>query len=69
VSSRIVGSHFRADGRPKRAYVRESVARAEAARLGMGFYRCDFCDRYHLASATDSVGSSRGPARRDSRRT
>lgn len=46
---RIVGSHFRADGRPKRGYPNERVAREEAARLGMTHYRCDFCDRWHLS--------------------
>jgi hypothetical protein len=49
-SPRIVGSHFRKDGRPKTAYNSEDVARAEAARLGMTYYRCDFCNRFHLAS-------------------
>jgi hypothetical protein len=47
---RIVGSHFRKDGRPKTGYSSESVARAEAARLGMSYYRCDFCNRFHLTS-------------------
>lgn len=55
--ARIVGSHFRADGRPKRAYSNEQVAKTEAARLGMSYYRCDFCDRYHLAS--EPKGSDR----------
>ena len=43
-SRRIVPSHFRSDGKPK------TVARAEAERLGMTYYRCDFCNRFHLAS-------------------
>jgi hypothetical protein len=47
---RIVPSHFRADGKPKTPYESESVARAEAERLGMTYYRCDFCNRFHLAS-------------------
>ena len=47
---RIVGSHFRADGKPKTGYVKERVAKTEAARLGMSYYRCDFCERFHLAS-------------------
>ena len=47
---RIVGSHFRKDGKPKTAYTSEAVARAEAARLGMSYYRCDFCNRFHLSS-------------------
>jgi hypothetical protein len=64
--ARIVGSHFRADGKPKTGYVRESVARAEAARLGMSHYRCDFCDRFHLASADDGLEAGRAPKRRGS---
>jgi hypothetical protein len=47
---RIVPSHFNREGRPKRGYVREDVARAEAARFGMTYYRCDVCDRFHLTS-------------------
>jgi hypothetical protein len=47
---RLVGSHFNKDGKPKRGYAKEEVARAEAARLGMTYYRCDFCDRFHLTS-------------------
>jgi hypothetical protein len=50
VSKRIVGSHFNKDGKAKTAYASEAVARAEAARLGMSYYRCDFCNRFHLAT-------------------
>ena len=50
VAQRIVPTHFRSDGKPKRAYPNEQVARTEAQRLGMSFYRCDFCGKYHLAS-------------------
>ena len=50
MAKRIVPSHFRSDGKPKTGYVREDVAKKEAARLGMTYYRCDFCDRFHLAS-------------------
>jgi hypothetical protein len=49
---RIVGSHFNKDGKPKRGYVKESVAKQEAARFGLAYYRCDFCDRFHLTSKT-----------------
>jgi hypothetical protein len=52
MSRRIVPSHFNRDGKPKRGYVKEEVARKEAARLGMTYYRCDFCDRFHLSSKT-----------------
>ena len=47
---RIVGSHFNRDGKPKRGYAKEEVAKAEAARFGMSYYRCDVCDQFHLAS-------------------
>ena len=47
---RIVPSHFNQDGKPKRGYASEAIARAEAARLDMTYYRCDFCDRFHLAT-------------------
>jgi hypothetical protein len=47
---RLVPSHFNKDGKPKRGYAKEEVAKAEAARFGMTYYRCDVCDRFHLAS-------------------
>ena len=50
MARRIVPSHFRKDGRPKTAYESESVARQEAKRFGKTYYRCDFCNRFHLAS-------------------
>jgi len=50
MARRIVPSHFRKDGKPKTAYESESVARQEAARFGKTYYRCDFCNRFHLAS-------------------
>jgi len=50
VAKRIIGSHFNKDGRPKRAYSTEAKAKAEASRFGKTYYRCDFCDRFHLAS-------------------
>ena len=48
--ARIVGSHFNSQGKPKRGYVSEDVAKREAARFGMTYYRCDVCNRFHLAS-------------------
>jgi hypothetical protein len=53
MADRLVPSHFRSDGQPKRAYDREDVARVEAERLGMSYYRCDFCGKYHLASKSE----------------
>lgn len=47
---RIVGAHFNKDGKPKRGYKSETVAKQEAARFGMTYYRCDVCDRFHLSS-------------------
>ena len=50
MSGRILGSHFNADGKPKRAHASEAEARGEADRFGLGFYRCDVCNKWHLAS-------------------
>ena len=50
MSKRIVPDHFNSDGRPKRGYPSEQVARAEAQRFGKTYYRCEFCSKYHLAS-------------------
>ena len=50
MTRRIVGSHFNKDGKPKRGYTSEAKAKEEAARFGKDYYRCDFCDRFHLAS-------------------
>jgi hypothetical protein len=47
---RIVGSHFNRQGKPKRGYAKEEVAKAEAARFGMTYYRCDVCEKFHLTS-------------------
>ena len=43
---RIVGSHFNRQGKPKRGYAKEEVAKAEAARFGMTYYRCDVCEKF-----------------------
>jgi hypothetical protein len=47
---RIVPTHFNKDGKPKRGYKSETVAKQEAARFRMTYYRCDVCDRFHLSS-------------------
>jgi hypothetical protein len=52
MARRIVPTHFNKDGKPKRGYVSEHVAKAEAARFGMTYYRCDVCNRFHLSSKT-----------------
>jgi len=56
---RILGSHFNSQGKPKRGYTSEAVAKREAARFGMTHYRCDVCDRFHLTSAGDGPGGGR----------
>jgi hypothetical protein len=50
MSGRILGSHFNADGKPKRGYASEAEARGEADRFGLSYYRCDVCNKFHLAS-------------------
>ena len=72
-AKRIVGSHFNPSGKPKRAYSSESDARREAGRFGMTYYRCDVCNKFHLARAprwapahirreVSSASGSPGPA-------
>jgi hypothetical protein len=50
VGKRLVGEHFNRDGKPKRGYASERVAKREAARFGKAYYRCEICQRFHLAS-------------------
>ena len=50
MGKRIVGEHFNRDGKPKRGYEHERVAKQEAARFGKTYYRCDVCNKFHLAS-------------------
>ena len=50
MSGRILGSHFNADGKPKRGYTSESDAKHEADRFGLSYYLCDVCSKWHLAS-------------------
>jgi hypothetical protein len=57
MARRILGSHFKEDGKPKRGYTSESVAKREAARFGKAYYRCDFCERFHLASKGSGLGT------------
>jgi hypothetical protein len=56
MSRRILGSHFNSQGKPKRGYTSERVAKREAARFGMSHYRCDVCDRFHLTKGDDGGG-------------
>ena len=63
---RIVGSHFNRQGKPKRGYVKEEVAKAEAARFGMTYYRCDVCetlppDEQVITRDTGDAGSPSSP--------
>jgi hypothetical protein len=52
-----MGSHWRADGAPKRAYSSESEAwvAADGQRYSTGVvlrvYRCDVCPAWHMAKA------------------
>ena len=56
VRRRIVPqSFYRADGKPKPRYESE-VAPGRGRPLGMTYYRCDFCNRFHLASKSSSLG-------------
>lgn len=50
MAERLVPDHFNKDGKPKRGYSSEHVAKREAARFGKTYYRCEFCSKFHLAS-------------------
>jgi hypothetical protein len=52
VSRRLVGEHFNAQGKPKRGYSSERLAKQEAARFGKSYYRCGVCNNFHLASTS-----------------
>ena len=50
MTKRLVPDHFNKDGKPKRGYSSERLAKQEATRFGNTYYRCDFCNKFHLAS-------------------
>lgn len=50
MAARLVGEHFNRDGKPKRAYASERLAKKEAARFGKTYYRCEVCQKFHLAT-------------------
>jgi hypothetical protein len=46
---RLLGEHFKRDGRPKRAFADQSAAQAEAIRSRKAHvYRCKFCGQWHV---------------------
>jgi hypothetical protein len=51
---RLIGEHFRSDGRPKRGFPNRAAAERFLERTGgrgrFGIYCCSFCSRWHLAS-------------------
>lgn len=59
MSERILGSHFNPQGKPKRGYASEAEARQEADRFGLSYYRCDVCNKFHLASKRGSESRRR----------
>jgi hypothetical protein len=50
MAARLVGEHFNRDGKPKRANASERLAKKEAARFGKTYYRCEVCQKFHLAT-------------------
>lgn len=56
---RILGEHFRADGRPKRGFENHFVADAQAREYGLVAYECSVCGRWHLASPPEPTREQR----------
>lgn len=46
--NKLIRSHFRIDGIPKRSYLTMQDARDRAFDLNKEYYKCDFCDWWHL---------------------
>jgi hypothetical protein len=52
-SDRIVGEHFKADGKPKRRFPTREAAERHARRYHLVdkcVYRCGFCGDWHFAT-------------------
>lgn len=49
MTTRLVGEHFRRDGRPKRAWPTKIKAETGIDRDQIA-YRCGFCGRWHRAT-------------------
>lgn len=47
--ARIIGEHFRRDGRPKRAFASKPEAWAWAIKRKQHAYYCRFCQHWHVA--------------------
>ena len=48
MKTRLLGEHFRPDGKPKQSY-RTEVKAYDAAKLhGKTYYRCSFCGKWHI---------------------
>lgn len=47
--SRVIGEHFKADGRPKKPFASKPEAREFALRVKQHAYYCHFCRRWHVA--------------------
>lgn len=50
-TNRLLRSHFRLDGQPKKSYPTSKDAWAAALQqTGMKAYQCEFCDKWHIAT-------------------
>jgi len=50
---RLVGEHFRADGKPKQRFKTRAAAIKHAERYGYShlcIYECEFCGGFHFAT-------------------
>ena len=53
MSRRLLGEHFRADGKPKKAYANRCAA-LYLAPLNATAYRCSWCGHWHRATLRGS---------------
>ena len=52
---RLVAEHFRLDGKPKTAYTDGKEAARAAWAYGKVYYRCGFCDAFHIGGKAQAA--------------
>ena len=63
--TRLIGEHFKRDGRPKHPYSSKAEAKRAALRLrgyehDVHVYFCQFCQQWHLATTRGHVPTKGG---------
>jgi hypothetical protein len=60
---RLVGEHFKLDGRPKRSFPTREAAQRHALKYHHGhldIYQCSFCQAWHFATRQTGRRRTRG---------